>query len=75
MTECCFDWLIINQKVANQAYAMSSLYYLGTEFDWVHPELSILLKQNIPLKSAAYKARGRMTLVKIEKFRLKTHKS
>lgn len=75
MIECCFDWLITNQKVATEAYAMRSLYFLGTEIDWIHPELIIIIKQNIPNKTAAYKARGRMTLEEIEKYNRKTQNS
>jgi len=75
MTDCCFDWLISNQKVATEAYSMDTLYYLGTEIGWIHPELKGIIEQNTPLKSAAYKARGRMTLEKIEKFRLKLRNS
>ena len=67
MISCCFDWLITEQKVACQAYAMDALYLLGTEIDWIHPELEITLDQNIHHRSAAYKARGRITLEKIRK--------
>jgi len=75
ISECCFDWLITNQKVATEAYAMRSLYFLGIEFDWIHPELKVIIEQNIPVKSAAYKARGRMTLEEIEKHKRKTQNS
>ena len=68
MTECSFDWLITNQKVASQAYAMDTLYLLGTEIDWIHPELKIIIEQNMASRTAAYQARGRMTLLKITKF-------
>ena len=71
ITECCFDWLISNHKVATEAYAMRSLYFLGTEFDWIHPELIIIIKKNIPDRTGAYQARGRMTLEKISKFQNK----
>jgi len=71
ITECCFDWLISNQKVATEAYAMRSLYFLGTEFEWIHPELEVIIKQKIPDKTGAYKARGRMTLEKICEFQNK----
>ena len=43
LTEMCFDWLINEEKVACKAYSIQSLYWLGTEFDWVHPELEIIL--------------------------------
>ena len=69
MTECCFDWLITDQKVACQVRAMTSLYFLGTEFDWIHPELTQIIEQNIHSGSGAYKARGKHTLASIRRFR------
>ena len=65
ITELCFDWLITNQKVAAQAYSMTSLFLLGKDFDWIHPELKMILLQNYENGSAAYKARARMVLNKI----------
>lgn len=65
ITELCFDWIITDQKVASKAYAMTSLYLLGTEFEWVHPELKITLENTYNTGSAAYKARSRMVLKKI----------
>ena len=62
----CFDWLIGNHKVAAQAYSMTSLLLLGQKFDWIHPELKMVLEQNYAQGSAAYKARARMTLAKIK---------
>ncbi len=66
ITEICFDWLITNQKVAAKAYSMTCLYLLGTEFDWIHPELKITLENNYSSGSAAYKARSRMILKKLK---------
>jgi len=68
MIECSFDWLITDQKVACQVRAMTALYYLGTEFDWIHPELQQIIQQNIHSGSGAYKARGRSVLAQIAKF-------
>ncbi|WP_121907056.1 hypothetical protein [Ulvibacter antarcticus] len=68
MTECCFDWLITDQKVACEVYAMHSLYFLGTESDWILPELQTIIVANIHQRSPAYKARGKYVLEKIEKF-------
>ncbi|WP_109438578.1 adenylosuccinate lyase [Aquimarina sp. AU119] len=65
ITEICFDWLITDQKVAPKAYAMTSLYLLGKEFDWIHPELKIILENNYHEGSAAYQARSRMILKKL----------
>lgn len=66
MTECAFDWMITNQKVACQARAMTALYFLGTEQDWIHPELTQIIQENMHQVSAGYKARGKSILNKIE---------
>ena len=66
ITSACFDWLIGDHKVAAQAYAMTSLFLLGQKYDWIHPELKMILEQNYASGSAAYKARARMTLAKIK---------
>jgi len=68
MTERSFDWLISDQKVACQVRAMTTLYFLGTEFDWVHPELQQIIQQNIHCGSPGYKARGRSVLSQITKY-------
>ena len=68
IAECCFDWLITDQKVACKVYSMAALFFLGTEYDWIHPELKMIIENNIHQGSAAYKARGRMTLEKNHKF-------
>tara|TARA_R100000935_G_scaffold42923_1_gene65237 strand:- start:58002 stop:58592 length:591 start_codon:yes stop_codon:yes gene_type:complete len=62
MTECCFDWMITNQKVACQARAMTALYFLGTEAAWIHPELASIIQQNLSEGSAGYVNRGQKTL-------------
>lgn len=66
---CCFDWLITNQKVACEVYAMQSLYYLGTEKEWIHPELITILQKNIPQRTPAYNARAKHICKQIEKFK------
>lgn len=66
ITAACFDWLIGKHKVAAQAYAMTSLLLLGKKFNWILPELKLILEQNYASGSAAYKARARMTLAKIK---------
>jgi len=66
ITTACFDWLIGDYKVAPKAYSMTSLFLLGTKYDWIHPELKIILEQNYADGSAAYKARARMALAKIK---------
>lgn len=71
MTSCCFDWLITNQRVACEVYAMSALYYLGTETDWVHSELKTILEANMHQRSAAYKSRAKKVLAQIANFRYK----
>lgn len=66
IAECCFDWLITEQKVAAKAYSMTSLYLLGKSFEWIHPELKTTLENNFQKGSAAYKARARRVLDKLK---------
>ncbi|SHG23888.1 hypothetical protein [Flagellimonas flava] len=61
----CFDWFIGPHKVAAKVFAMSSLYYLGTKFSWVHPELKQILEDTISQGTAGYKNRGKKTLDKL----------
>lgn len=70
MIQCCFDWLITDQKIACQVRAMTALYYLGTEFTWIHPELSEIIESNILSDSAGYKARGKKILKNIKRFKV-----
>lgn len=67
LTECCFNWLITDQKVACQAPAMECLYFLGMDNDkqWIYPELKNILIKDAAYKSAGYKARARKILNKI----------
>lgn len=62
LTECCFDWMIQVEKVAVKAYAMHTLFLLGTEIDWIHPELKTILEKDFVSQSAAFKARSRHIL-------------
>ena len=65
--EVGFDWLITPQKIAVRAYIMNTLYLLGKEKDWVHPELEHLIRSKIIHESKGCKARGRKVLELIEK--------
>jgi len=67
-----FDWLITQQKVACEVRAMTCLYYLGTEEEWIHPELMEILERNMHAGSPGYKARAKKTLAQIQKFATKT---
>jgi len=69
MGAACFDWLIGEHKVAAKAYSMTSLLLLGHRFEWIHPELKMVLQQNYSSGSAAYKARARITLSKLKSFK------
>ena len=69
ITEACFDWLITEQKVAPKAYSLTSLFYLGTENDWIHPELHRIMEDDYHKGSAAYKARCRHMFENIRKFK------
>ena len=56
ITETCFDWMINKNKVASKVYSMRTLYLLGNLYDWIHPELKIILEKNYSHQSPAYKA-------------------
>ncbi len=62
MIEAGFDWLIGKQKVAVKAYTMEMLFLFGKNKVWVSEELKLIIEQNIPEESAAYKARGKKIL-------------
>jgi hypothetical protein len=61
----CFDWLIGPHKVAPKAHSMTCLYLLGRDFEWIHPELKMVIEQNYASGSAAYKSRARRVLAKL----------
>ena len=65
--ETCFDWMINDEKIAPKAYSMNSLYLLGNEYDWIHPELAIILERDFQMQSSGFKARARHILKKIRK--------
>jgi hypothetical protein len=65
--EASFDWLINDVKVATKAYSIRTLYILGNHYDWIHPELQIILNKDYGDHTAAYKAVAKEVLRKIEK--------
>jgi hypothetical protein len=66
ITEACFDWLITDTKVASKCYAIRTLYLLGSQFDWIHLELKVILEKDYANHSAAYRAVSREILKKIK---------
>ena len=64
--ETCFDYMINDEKVAAKAYGMVTLFLLGKEYDWVHPELKLILERDFHIQSAAFKARARHILKKLK---------
>ncbi len=67
IAEACFDWLIGDYKVAPKAYAMTSLFLIGKDISWIHPELKLSIEQQFATSSAAFKARGRHILDRLAK--------
>ncbi len=63
--ELSFDYMITDQKIAPKAYSMNSLYLLGQDYDWIHPELIMILERDFHSGSAGYKARARCLLKKL----------
>jgi hypothetical protein len=68
MVEAGFDWLITEQKVAVKAYTLTSLFWLGTDIEWIHPELYRIMEEDYHKGSAAYKARCRHMFEAIRKY-------
>ncbi|MBX9807967.1 MAG: hypothetical protein K2X95_09240 [Flavobacteriaceae bacterium] len=66
ITECCFDWLISDVKVASKCYSIRTLHLLGKHYDWIHPELKVILDKDYNSHSSAYKAVAREILKKIK---------
>lgn len=64
--EASFDWLITDVKVATKAYSIRTLYVLGNYYDWIHPELKVILDKDFGDHSAAYKAVAKEVLKKIK---------
>ncbi|WP_308993382.1 adenylosuccinate lyase [Mariniflexile litorale] len=65
--EVCFDWMISDQKIAAKAYAMDTLFILGKNYSWVHPQLTQILEQDFQMQSAGYKVRAKRILKKLNK--------
>ena len=64
--ETSFDWLINDIKVATKAYCMRTLFILGKYYEWIHPELQIILTKDYAVHSYAYQAVAREVLKKIK---------
>lgn len=64
--EVSFDWLINDVKVATKAYSIRTLYLLGKHYDWIHPELKVILDKDFGDHSAAYKAVAKEVLKKMK---------
>lgn len=69
--EASFDWLINDVKVATKAYSIRTLYVLGNYYDWIHPELQVILNKDYGDHSAAYKAVAKEVLKKMENNKIK----
>ena len=68
ITEACFDWLINpNEKVATKVYAIRTLYQLGKNNEWIHPELQPRLENDFQNHTAAYKAVAKEVLQKLRR--------
>jgi len=63
----CFDWLIGPMNIAPKVFSMTCLYYLGLKFDWVHPELKLVLEDSYATGTTGYKNRAKKTLDKLAK--------
>tara|TARA_R110002012_G_scaffold42418_8_gene115482 strand:+ start:30123 stop:30695 length:573 start_codon:yes stop_codon:yes gene_type:complete len=67
MMSSCFDWLIGPMNIAPKVFSMTCLYYLGLKYDWVHPELKLVLEDSYATGTTGYKNRAKKTLDKLAK--------
>ncbi len=65
--ETCFDYMINDEKIAPKAYSMNTLFLFGRNYDWIHPELALILERDFQIQSSGFKARARQILKKIKK--------
>jgi hypothetical protein len=65
IVEVTFDWLINDHKVANQVFAMDTLFLFGKEFDWIPNELKLVLEKQIQCGSPGYQVRAKRILKKL----------
>lgn len=65
--EVCFDIMIRDEKIAPKAYAMNTLFLLGKDYKWIHPELKIILERDFQNQSAGFKARAKHIFKKLNK--------
>lgn len=66
IVEACFDWMINDEKIAPKAYAMNTLYLLGQDYNWIHPELVLILERDYQIQSSGFKARARHILKRLK---------
>ncbi len=64
--ENSFDWMINKRAIAVKVHAMSTLFFLGRDNDWVHPELKQILERDFQIQSSGFKARARHILKKLK---------
>ncbi len=62
----CFDYMIRDEKIAPKAYSMNTLYLFGRDYDWIHPELVLILERDYQMQSSGFKARAKHILKKIK---------
>ena len=60
--EVAFDWLINEHNVANQVYAMDTLFLFGKEYDWIPTELKLVIEKQILSSSPGYQVRAKRIL-------------
>lgn len=65
--EVCFDYMINDEKIAPKAYSMNTLFLFGRDYDWIHPELVLILERDFQMQSSGFKARAKHILKKVKK--------
>lgn len=67
MVEGCFQVLITTDKTANMAYSVYTLFEFGKEFDWIYPELKLILHQKLDENYGnGFKSSARRIIAKLD---------
>ena len=67
IAEACFDWVINDEKTAAKVYSIYTLFGLGKKYDWIYPELKLVLEKDIHKESPGYKAAAKKILANLPK--------
>jgi hypothetical protein len=71
LAKICFDWLDTNvQRIAIKAYALDILERVACIYPEIIPELSAIIKSQMPHLSPGFQSRGKRVLKNLKKYNI-----